>query len=128
MSARIVAQEIVDEIPLQDGEKAGFVPLIAPEIIYYTIASMVACMQLQRMNADKASSTAEGSYDQTLNSFGNRELNQVRRQVRRAAQRKGVSCSPWQEIVTANAVLHKARSPQAVQMCLADTECVGEAE
>lgn len=119
MSAKIVAQEIVDDLPDTQGEKAGFGALIAFEIVYYVLGSLVYCMKLRNANI---SVTVSESYDPGLNNFSPREISQIRRRVKRAALRNNVECSPWQELVTASAIMQKARSPQAVSLCLADTD------
>lgn len=125
MSAEIVAQEIVDDLPDTQGEKAGFGALIAFAIVYYVIGSLVLCKQLSKSSAEDIVAEVSESYDPGLNTFSARDINQVRRRVRRAAAKLEYDPpSAWQEIVTAEAILRKARSPQAVALCLADTTCV----
>lgn len=116
MSIQTVSKEIADDL----SPKADIGATVLFTLVYYTVSALISCWKARQPRISEVQIAAEvnAGHDTETDIFSPVQVAQTRKQLRRTAKQHKIVCDPWQEILTANAILRKAKSPSAVAECL----------
>ena len=112
--------ETAAELAEGTAPKTGIGIVMGIQIFSAVLGALINCWKLrqEQMASASASDYTSKHYDEVLNTFSDEVLLPVRRQVRIAARKQRHAITPWQEILMAQSVLHKARSQATCSLCL----------